>query len=73
MVYDYEIKLPEEKWVDRPPKEFLYELELVKESNFNLDKENWLGLLFQMIRQISKNDFLKIKGYILERTRRIDT
>ena len=68
LICEYEIQLPEEKWVDRPPKEFLSALEVVKESNFNLEKENWLGLLVKTTRQISRNDFLKIKEYIMNKS-----
>jgi len=66
LVYDYDIKLPEKAWVKRPSKEFLMQLDVVKDQNYNFNKNNWLGLLFQMTRQISKSDFLKIRTYLMD-------
>ncbi len=69
LICEYEIQLPEEKWVDRPPKEFLSELDVVK-NNFNLDKGG-LGLLVKTTRQITRNDFLKIEEYIMNKSKKI--
>lgn len=69
LICEYEIQLPEEEWVDRPPKKFLSELDVVTEINLNLDKGGF-GLLVRTTRQISKNDFLKIKEYIMNESKK---
>ena len=67
--YEFELRLNEDDWVDVPPKDFLMNLDFVKERNFDFSKNKWKGLIFQSTTKISKEDFTKLRDYILKHSR----
>lgn len=64
--FQFIIKINEDNWVDMPSDDFLKNLDYVKERDYDYSTGNWKGLIVQSTYEISKDDYNKLKSYIME-------